>query len=174
MYWVASCGHSWDPSWPISRLSLLNTCSAQEATGFGTTWASATSPEDPPSGNQQERHAACFPDITAVQEHAQPSWEDGQPHLPRHPERQPQLQPLNWRHPDALLPATTAAPFRSPAPLAARQRCSPLAPDPCSAGAPGTGPVAGQPSAAARPAGHLQHIASLCGMASRAPGTGPA
>ena len=34
MYWVASCGHSWDPSWPISHLSLLNTCSAWQATEF--------------------------------------------------------------------------------------------------------------------------------------------
>ena len=60
VYWVASCGHSWDPSWPISRVSLLNTCSAQEETTAVNSGASAIRFMDPLSRTQQERHTTCF------------------------------------------------------------------------------------------------------------------
>ena len=82
MYWVASRGHSWDPSWPINRLSLLNTCSAQEAATFARCGASATSCEDPPRLQiQQERRTACLPDSMAVQAH--PNWYQAGRRAPR-------------------------------------------------------------------------------------------
>ena len=117
--------------------------------------------------NPAKKAHYMLPSSTVVQKHAQPIWEAGHPHLPQCPGRQPQFQPLSWHHPDAPLPATTAAQFQCPVPLAARQRCSPPTPDPCSAEAPGTGPAAGRPSAAAHPAAYLQHISQVCSKLSR-------